>query len=40
MTITKTLVFIASLSSAAVLAQQPPPGAGEYYRDYQPEAII
>jgi predicted acyl esterase len=40
MTITKTLLFITSLASAAALAQQAPSSTGEYYRDYQPEAII
>ena len=40
MTITKTLLFIASLASGAALAQQAPTSSGEYYRDYQPEAII
>jgi predicted acyl esterase len=40
MTITKTLLFIACLTSATVLAQQSPSSSGEYYRDYQPEAII
>src|ERR1700733_12724140 len=40
MTITKTLLFIASVASGVALAQQAPSNTGEYYRDYQPEAII
>jgi putative CocE/NonD family hydrolase len=40
MTITKTLLFIASLASGVALALQAPSSTGEYYRDYQPEAII
>jgi hypothetical protein len=31
MTITKTLLFIASLASGVVLAQQAPSSTGEYY---------
>lgn len=40
MTCTKSLLFIASLIGGAALAQQAPSTSGEYYRDYQPEAII
>src|SRR6201989_3357317 len=40
MHVTQKLAFIASLCSAAAIAQPPATSAQEYYRDYQPEAII
>src|SRR6201996_4533425 len=40
MTLRKPLLFIASLIGGGALAQQAPSSNGEYYRDYQPEAII